>query len=520
MTKSILLRTALYLMLMTITSLFAAGIELTNVGTRATAMGGSYRSIADDWSAMYWNPAGLAFTDGWRAGLGIEYVMPRGTFKAGDSHYYKEHNDSAFKRFSVAFQTERSGEPIDFVVPAAGVSYSTGKWAFGIGLWVPMAWGAKWDVLETAINQPQGRPVPFDDYKGYNAAYPKFEYESDIQIVDIHPTISRKLSDRLSVGVGASILLGKLGLRQPAFLQNPYLYNETLYQYLQYKLEESQLATLEQMRKPPFDHLINEVEMQSEGTSFGANAGIMYKPIDDLSIGATFQYFTDFKPSGDYRQTTYFADAPEYQKLAENTYEIIDKLLKAGQIDSQQYLIVSDFYSGDVVNIVDTEATVTVPLPMKVGLGISYSGLSNVLLAVDVNYTQWSAWDVIKIKDTTGETISQLAQNWDNTFKLGVGAEYKAGQLTLRGGFTTENRAATDKTVSPSIPEIGRRNNVYLGLSMPVGPFAVSLNYERIFIDDKEILTWSYDNMLVAENVAGIYTMNVNNLMIGVDYRF
>ncbi|MBN1466879.1 hypothetical protein JXA02_14085 [candidate division KSB1 bacterium] len=26
---------------------------------RATAMGGNYRAVAADWSAMYWNPAGL-----------------------------------------------------------------------------------------------------------------------------------------------------------------------------------------------------------------------------------------------------------------------------------------------------------------------------------------------------------------------------------------------------------------------------------------------------------------------------
>ena len=32
-----------------------------NVGSRAVGMGGAFTSIANDASAMYWNPAGLGF---------------------------------------------------------------------------------------------------------------------------------------------------------------------------------------------------------------------------------------------------------------------------------------------------------------------------------------------------------------------------------------------------------------------------------------------------------------------------
>ena len=39
---------------------FAGGYNLAGVGAKALAMSCAYRGIADDWSAMYWNPAGLA----------------------------------------------------------------------------------------------------------------------------------------------------------------------------------------------------------------------------------------------------------------------------------------------------------------------------------------------------------------------------------------------------------------------------------------------------------------------------
>ena len=39
----------------------AAKFLSIGVGSKAVGMGGSYTSIADDATAMYWNPAGLSF---------------------------------------------------------------------------------------------------------------------------------------------------------------------------------------------------------------------------------------------------------------------------------------------------------------------------------------------------------------------------------------------------------------------------------------------------------------------------
>ena len=51
-----------------------AAAEFLNipVGPRATAMGGAFGAIADDLSAVYWNPAGLARINGGR--LAFEYA--------------------------------------------------------------------------------------------------------------------------------------------------------------------------------------------------------------------------------------------------------------------------------------------------------------------------------------------------------------------------------------------------------------------------------------------------------------
>ena len=53
MKRAILVLTALIILVFFSTNMFAAGVDLTGIGARAMAMGGNYRSIADDWSAMY-----------------------------------------------------------------------------------------------------------------------------------------------------------------------------------------------------------------------------------------------------------------------------------------------------------------------------------------------------------------------------------------------------------------------------------------------------------------------------------
>ena len=56
--KSILLVVLLAAMLSSRS--FANGLNLNGMGSRAVAMGGAFVALADDFSAAFWNPAGLS----------------------------------------------------------------------------------------------------------------------------------------------------------------------------------------------------------------------------------------------------------------------------------------------------------------------------------------------------------------------------------------------------------------------------------------------------------------------------
>ena len=65
------------------TGLFANGLNLNGFGARATAMGGAYVSLANDVTAVFWNPAGLTQLKKGTFGLAGDLLMPKSTFGFG-----------------------------------------------------------------------------------------------------------------------------------------------------------------------------------------------------------------------------------------------------------------------------------------------------------------------------------------------------------------------------------------------------------------------------------------------------
>ncbi|MCK5005015.1 MAG: long-chain fatty acid transporter, partial [Candidatus Aminicenantes bacterium] len=42
---------------------YSNGLNLNGMGTKAISMGGAFIAVADDYSAVFWNPAGLTQMD-------------------------------------------------------------------------------------------------------------------------------------------------------------------------------------------------------------------------------------------------------------------------------------------------------------------------------------------------------------------------------------------------------------------------------------------------------------------------
>ncbi|MDY6915818.1 MAG: hypothetical protein SVM86_05855 [Candidatus Cloacimonadota bacterium] len=49
----------IFVVMLTGAALLANGLSLNSIGTKALGMGGAFVGLADDGTAIYWNPAGL-----------------------------------------------------------------------------------------------------------------------------------------------------------------------------------------------------------------------------------------------------------------------------------------------------------------------------------------------------------------------------------------------------------------------------------------------------------------------------
>jgi len=160
----------------------AGGYQIPEMGTKAMGMGNAFTAVADDASALWYNPAGLAFSKHTQIMLGGTTVLPNTTY------------------------TSNAGvntSPKDATVFAPNVYVSSIQEDTGI------AWGL-------GINAPFGLKVDWPTTAPFasNALFGKLE------ALVFNPNVAFRVSDKISVAVGADyawlrkVNFDKLALKQ------------------------------------------------------------------------------------------------------------------------------------------------------------------------------------------------------------------------------------------------------------------------------------------------------------------
>lgn len=153
----------------------AGGFQLNEHGARAMAQGDAFAARATDGSAIYFNPAGLAFQDNISLYAGATVILPTSSF-------YGPVQDNTNAR------TQAPGQffyPINFYLTGP----ATDAFHVGIGVYNPYGLGSKWP------NDWSGRFLTTN---------------VQLQTYFITPTVSYKILDNLSVGAGFSYVAGSV----------------------------------------------------------------------------------------------------------------------------------------------------------------------------------------------------------------------------------------------------------------------------------------------------------------------
>lgn len=226
-------------------SLSANGLNLNGVGSKAIAMGGAFIGLADDYSAIFWNPAGLTQMKNTSLSLFGTDLIP------SVSYQFSAYGVDA-KSASKMYPSGAAG----FFKPLSD------KLVLGILAYVPAGSGAKWNGEDLKV-------------LSFNKA---LEWESMIAVVTVSPAIAYKVTDTLSIGATLNINYGMLKLKKPALFamtlpSPPYPPNTTL-KYAEQYTEDS------------------------TAVGFGATIGVLFKPSAKLGIGLTLRMPTKIKFKG------------------------------------------------------------------------------------------------------------------------------------------------------------------------------------------------------------------------------
>jgi long-chain fatty acid transport protein len=167
---------------------FGSGFALFEHGARGVAMGGAFGAIADDATAGYYNPAGLAFQEDSEAIAGAYFIGFNSDF-TGDNPYPGEGY--------TASQEEQIFYPLH--MHTTGEISDTMRWGFS--LTAPFGLGTWWP----------------NDFAG------KFiSKRIDLKVLNFNPNLAIKLSDSFAVAVGFDYFMSQVDLTKSIGVVNPY----------------------------------------------------------------------------------------------------------------------------------------------------------------------------------------------------------------------------------------------------------------------------------------------------------
>jgi len=453
-----------------------SGLATIGVGSRALGMGGAFRAIADDWSAAYWNPAGLAQLQENQLDFTLLVVDPRPTYTPAGTA----------EMMGTGFNL-KGGEryPIDRPLPYPAFSGfvqlpSVEGLTFGAAIYWTNDANFLWDL--------------YDLPDWYNATVPltESEYRMDLDVWDFHPTAAMELTDKLSAGIGLSIQRGDLFFKRIHLFENIWGSPQDVY---------------------PYNWFVGEIDFDGNGMGIGANAGLMYKYNEKVTFGFSTQTPVTIGLSG---VSNIWLIFPQNNGLG-------------GMAADTNY---NDYYEGGYHY--DRKAfDLDLKLPGSLGFGAAYKANEQWTLAADLAVTFWSQMDEWRFTFADGglelhmknlEPITKYVMplNYKDQFQLSLGAQYVATENWIfRGGYYFDQTAVPDETLKPYFPDYGSRHGLSAGVSLLLQRWELSGRVNASFSGTRTVSELSdVNNDGQYDNFPGEYTQNKFEILLSTKYRF
>lgn len=344
----------------------AAGFMLTEQS--AGSLGRAYAGAGvdgTDLSGVYYNPATMVLHKGTAIQMGFVGIGLNLDYVGEDAN---------------GNEVTANGREKSQAIPHGYIVHQINdKVWFGLGMTVPFGMGTEYD----------------DNWAGNEHGI-----SATILTFDLNPNFAFKLSEKFSVGVGASIQYAAADLKIRKNITGD-VNNALAGKGLQ--VQDASVRS----------------EIDADSIAWGWNVGMMWSPLENLRFGVSYRSKIQHDAEGDLS---------------------IDQLSvtpdKVGDYDLTQ--IVGGALSqmrayGDM----DGSASVTAPAWAMASVAWDVNDL--VSLYGTFRWTDWSSFDELKI-DGNGETKSTIPNKWRDTYLGSVGMDLRLTDWwTLRGGIAYES---------------------------------------------------------------------------------
>ncbi len=354
-----------------------SGFQVMTHGARAAGMGLAYAGVGGDPTAIFFNPAGIGWMNHFEGYVGVNFLKRTEGQVDGANPFPGEG--------AVAYQEQNWY----FFPDGYAVIPLTAELNFGLGGFAQYGLGLKWQDPNTTYN---------GQFISQNAV---------IQSLDTNAVFSYRLFPQLSIAVGADYRFSKVQLER--------------------NVPQTDLFTGAIV---PVAHVKLNSELLSNG-GWGYNAGIMYKPIEAISVGAAYRSAITI----DYDGTATFTQRPTGNPVLD---ALVAASLPAGT----------------------PPVATSIHFPSSINLGAGIQLGAGFLLALEADWTEWSTFQSLAITFPTlvGRDILRPTL-WQDSWAYRAGLEKTFGAWAVRVGYYYDNSPQPDFDVSPLLPDADR--NVY-----------------------------------------------------------
>ncbi len=395
--RSPLTRAAIAMAMAGVGIVHAAGFQLNE--TSGSGLGNAFAggaAAAEDASTLWSNVAGMA-----RIGSG-EVV---GTL----------HMITPSLKFRNVSSTAATGQGL------GGSGGDAGGLAVVPNFYLTRPIDARWSV-GIGVNAPWGLVTEYD--AGWTGRFQAIK--SDIQTINVNPSVAWKANDRLSLGLGLNVQHIKAEftnqINYSGALLGAAVRNGLAPGSVGFNAVAASTAGLE-----------SSARINGSDTGTGWNAGILWQLDDDTRIGAQYRSPIRYRIEG----TVKFGN-PALPTGA----PAIAGLLAAGVNSTALY---------------ETGVSSDVKIPAVVNLSYFSRVNDQWDVMVDAQWTEWSSIRNLTFVRADGTVLQTTPENFKNSWKLAVGANYRySPKWMFRGGLALDQSPVQERFRTPRLPDADR----------------------------------------------------------------